>query len=123
MTNKLHQVGEVVCIDSGDDEDGPHAIVALYGNVELGDILYKDTQQVDAVDWNALRHSANEWADMATNGLQWLRNIVDGISDPKEALDNMESNLKHCRAVNDAPAVQNAIRVASQKPVDIPGKP
>jgi len=71
-------------------------------------------QQAEAVpDWNALCHSANEWADMAINGLQWLRNIVDGISDPKEALANMESCLKHCREVNDAPAVQNAVRVAA----------
>lgn len=58
----------------------------------------------------ALRHSANEWADMAANGLQWIRNIADGISDPKEALENMESNLAHCRAVNDAPEVQAIVR-------------
>lgn len=70
-------------------------------------------QRGDAQAWNdfeALRHSANEWADMATSGLQWLRNIVDGISDPKQALANLESNLKHCRAVNDDPAAQRAIK-------------
>lgn len=61
-------------------------------------------------DFEALRHSANEWADMATSGLQWLRNIVDGISDSKQALANLESNLKHCRAVNDDPAAQRAIK-------------
>lgn len=61
----------------------------------------------------ALRHSANEWADMAINGLQWLRNIVAGVSDAKTALENMESNLAHCRAVNDAPEVQAAIRAAA----------
>lgn len=64
-------------------------------------------------NWAALRHSANEWADMAINGLQWLRNIVDGASDAKSALENMEGNLAHCRAVNDAPDVQFAIRAAS----------
>lgn len=64
-------------------------------------------------DWEALRHSANEWADMATNGLQWLRNIVSGASDAAAALQNMESNLAHCRAVNDAPAVQHAVRTAA----------
>lgn len=67
-------------------------------------------------NWEALRHSANEWADMATNGLQWLRNIVDGVSDAKTALANMEGNLAHCRAVNDAPEVQAAIRAASTPP-------
>lgn len=34
-------------------------------------------------------HIANEWADMATNGVQWLRNIRDGISTPEEALAEM----------------------------------
>ena len=70
-------------------------------------------QGMDAQSWadfEALRHSANEWADMATNGLQWLRNIVDGISDPQQALMNLESNLTHCRAVNDVPAAQRAIK-------------
>ncbi len=66
-----------------------------------------------APNWDALRHSANEWADMATSGLQWLRNIVDGISDPKAALENMESNLVHCRSVNDAPEVQAAVKAAA----------
>lgn len=65
-------------------------------------------------DWDALRHSANEWADMASNGLMWLRNIVDGISDPKKALACMEANLKHCREVDSAPAVQNACSAAIQ---------
>lgn len=39
-------------------------------------------------------HIANEWADMATNGIVWLRNIRDGISTPVEALTEMESNLQ-----------------------------
>ncbi len=51
------------------------------------------------------RHIANEWADMATSALQWLRNIVDGISTPVEALENTEGALKHCRKVNDAPGL------------------
>ncbi len=66
------------------------------------------------INWDALRHSANEWADMATNGLQWIRNIVDGISDPKAALKDMELNLKHCREVDSDPAVKHACRAATQ---------
>ncbi|WP_423459922.1 hypothetical protein [Ottowia sp. VDI28] len=74
---------------------------------ELG--LYEDMASAPAApaapavagpDLEAMRHRANEWADMAINGLQWLRNIVDGISDPKTALENMESNLVHCREVD-----------------------
>lgn len=49
-----------------------------------------------------MRHVANEWADMAANGLQWIRNIKDGISKPDDALANMLTNLRHCREVNDA---------------------
>lgn len=40
------------------------------------------------VDWRFL---ANEWADVATNGLQWLRNIVENVSQPAQALANMET--------------------------------
>ncbi|ENZ78027.1 MULTISPECIES: DUF551 domain-containing protein [Ralstonia] len=44
-----------------------------------------------AVDWRFL---ANEWADVATNGLQWLRNIVENASQPAQALANMETCVK-----------------------------
>lgn len=44
-------------------------------------------------------HIANEWADMATNGVVWLRNIRDGISTPVEALAEMESNLARIQAL------------------------
>lgn len=52
--------------------------------------------------YDQMRHVANEWADMASNGLQWIRNIAEGISTPVEALENMTTNLAHCREVNDA---------------------
>lgn len=66
---------------------------------------YEPAQKwVKAEDYDALRnagspvettdHIANEWADMATNGIVWLRNIRDGISTPVEALTEMESNLQ-----------------------------
>lgn len=42
----------------------------------------------------ATDHLVNEWADMATNGIQWLRNIRGGISTPVDALAEMEANLK-----------------------------
>lgn len=48
--------------------------------------------------FDRLRHQANEYADMATNGVQWLRNIRDGISTVDEALAEMESNLTRIRS-------------------------
>jgi len=47
--------------------------------------------------WELQRHAANEWADMACNGVQWIRNIRDGISTAEEALENLASNMTHCR--------------------------
>lgn len=40
------------------------------------------------------QHIANEWADAATNGVQWLRNIRDGASTLADALACMESNVE-----------------------------
>ena len=47
----------------------------------------------------AAQHQANEWADTATNGLQWLRNIKDGISTVDEAIAALESDIKYCRLI------------------------
>ena len=55
-------------------------------------------EQPERKNW---QHAANEWADMATNGIQWVRNISCGISTPEEALKGLEADLAHCRAVND----------------------
>lgn len=49
----------------------------------------------------AWQHVANEWADMATSGIQWLRNIQDGTSSVEDALRNMADCLNHCEAVRD----------------------
>jgi len=46
-------------------------------------------------------HVSNEWADLATNGIQWLRNIRDGISTPEMALEDMECNLRRIRAMTE----------------------
>ena len=52
-------------------------------------------------DRDRAAHLANEWADMATNGIDHLRNLRAGISTPTEALKNMLDCLAHCRAVED----------------------
>lgn len=41
-------------------------------------------------DW---RHIANEYADGMVNGIQWLKNIRDGISSPITAVPEMEENF------------------------------
>lgn len=48
-------------------------------------------------------HRANEWADAAVNGLQWLRNIRDGVSGVDEAILEMESNVTRCRKLTASP--------------------
>lgn len=53
-----------------------------------------------------LEHAANEWADMAVNGLQWLRNIQDGISDPTAAIENLVPQLLHCQKTSKAAAIR-----------------
>lgn len=59
-------------------------------------------------------HAANEWADCACNGLQWLRNIRDGISNVEDAIANMEQGYKHCE---DIQAQANAaLRTPPQQP-------
>lgn len=49
------------------------------------------------------QHIANEWADAATNGVQWLRNIRDGASTVADALACMESNVERIRQLKPQP--------------------
>ncbi|QKE37316.1 hypothetical protein [Ferrovum myxofaciens] len=58
----------------------------------------------------ALLHSSNEWADLASNGLQWIKNISDGVSTPADAIKNMEEGFRHCRENDKSiPAEQDSI--------------
>lgn len=58
------------------------------------------------------RHVANEWADMATSGLQWLRNIDAGTSTVDQAILNMDDLLVHCKSVSDAQCIEQQKRIA-----------
>jgi hypothetical protein len=71
----------------------------------------QEPEQESVGNVEALRHSANEWADMAANGLQWVRNIAEGISETQEALSDLEANLVHCREVNDRREVQAFVTI------------
>ena len=55
------------------------------------------------LDGQKQQHLANEWADIATSGLQWLRNIQDGISKPQAAIENMEVLVRNLRTSMDSP--------------------
>ena len=62
---------------------------------ELGKVLIeRDALRVEVEE---LRHRANGWADIATSGLQWLRNVRDGLSTPQTALENMEALIADLR--------------------------
>lgn len=61
------------------------------------------------------RFMANEWADVATNGLQWLRNIAEGVSKVEDALANMEECVSRVMAQQDAgPAAAPSASPAAQ---------
>lgn len=47
------------------------------------------------------RHIANEWADTACNGLQWLRNVNEGISTPVEGMTAIHAEIMRNRALKD----------------------
>jgi hypothetical protein len=72
----------------------------------LGELAKERTLEVIAratkaeariAELEAALHVGNEWADMACNGVQWLRNIRDGISSADSALVEMEWNLSRIR--------------------------
>lgn len=45
------------------------------------------------------QHVANEWADAATNGVAYLRNVEEGLSPVGECIDNLLADIAHCRTV------------------------
>jgi hypothetical protein len=46
------------------------------------------------------RHASNEWADCATNGLQWLKNVKTQTSEIEPAIDAMAENIRYCQTVS-----------------------
>lgn len=73
-----------------------------------------------AKDAEAWKHIANEWADEATNGVQYLRNVRDGISTPEECTRSALENIQRIRALAasaSAPVihVETALEVAARE--------
>lgn len=78
------------------DENGKHYSHRQSDLMEI--VPQPDTSRDEG--WTPdLAHAANEWADCACSGLQWLRNVKAGISTASEACDNMERNYKRCQEV------------------------
>jgi len=66
-------------------------------------------------DAEAWRHASNGWADSATSGLQWLRNIRDGISTVEAAIVNTEISIKHCTEVAAIAQVAQPKKIRTRK--------
>jgi hypothetical protein len=49
-------------------------------------------------------HASNEWADVATNGLQWLKDVANGTSKLPDAIAAMQRDIKAVRAALPRPA-------------------
>ncbi|WP_186269985.1 hypothetical protein [Burkholderia gladioli] len=47
-------------------------------------------------DWS---HIANEWADVASNGIQAVMNVRDGIDSADEAIARLKADIERCRAL------------------------
>lgn len=59
----------------------------------------------DGIDW---RHIANEWADEATNGPTYVRNVRDGIRTADELIEKMKANFERIRALVATPQTATA---------------
>lgn len=59
----------------------------------------KSEQELPEQAGDNWRHIANEWADAASNGLQWLRNVKEGISTPDDGIDEMLSNIERIQSL------------------------
>ena len=81
------------------DDDAPSPFGIVVNEIEdLWDAI--EAMQGKPVETPAYwPHVINEWADVAYNGVQWLRNIRDGISTAEEAIENMNTGLAHCQKV------------------------
>ncbi len=49
-----------------------------------------------------IAHALNEWADLASNAIQWIKNIRAGISLPDEALKELWANYERVLALSRA---------------------
>ena len=63
------------------------------------DELFRRFRELEA-NLAECEHVANEWSDVATNGLQWLKNIQHNVSTVDEALAALSGDIIHCRNVS-----------------------
>ena len=63
---------------------------------------------VPAWQLERMRHIANGWLELTQNGMQWLKNVRDGVSKADDAIDNMEVCYEITRKVAEAPGLYGA---------------
>lgn len=101
--------------------DTLNAAVAAWERAAPDELAAEPTTPAEAINavFRAWDHASNEWADMATNGIQWLRNVADGASTPERALESLREQIKHCRAVTQS-AREKEAALASPPPAAQP---
>ncbi|WP_369913947.1 hypothetical protein AB8810_13035 [Xanthomonas sp. NCPPB 3005] len=81
----------------GDGYDYPESLscpVIMHADALRALLTGKPAAQ--GVDW---QHIANEWADCACNGVQWIKNVRDFPAMAADALAEMQSNYERIRAM------------------------
>jgi hypothetical protein len=77
-------------------------------------IAFSAVASRDREDVEAWRHSANDWADVATNGVALLENVRDGLCTANDAIALLKHDIKLVRAAqpklsNDAARRENKL--------------
>lgn len=89
--------------------DRRHDLMNSYGNSDFRDgLLDEEIRKIDerlaampteagdvGRDW---KHAANEWADVATNGLQWLKNVRDDVASVDAAITALQLDIEQARS-------------------------
>ena len=84
------------CADPKNSHRLIHTITEESKLAEIGELRGK----LAALEGHGWKHVANEWADMATNGIQYMRNVKEGITTFDEALAGLAGDLEHCCEVS-----------------------
>lgn len=67
---------------------------------ELPEVTAPPAERVMVPNW---QHIANELADATCNGIQWIKNVRDGISSADDAINEMTENYHRIQALSAAP--------------------
>lgn len=96
----------------------PATIVQLLDHIDALTARLVELEAEQAVQLSAWSFATNEWADTAHAGLQWLKNIKDGISTADDGIEN----LRQCMAsADEAWGKAKSVTAPARPPaVDVP---